>query len=106
MGAQLKATLAIVTHGELVLGPLVACALEVAERAGRESVVLTGAVFRTSFCSGVGPKRSRRGHRVLSGQIPCNDGGIAAGQASIAARFAQCPGAARICLFGTLFLES
>jgi hydrogenase maturation protein HypF len=67
---------------------LVALALDVAERAGRECVVLSGGCFQNRWlATHLTSALERQGHRVLTGgQIPCNDGGISAGQAHVVAR--------------------
>jgi hydrogenase maturation protein HypF len=67
---------------------LVAFAVEIASRAGRENVVLGGGCFQNRLlASAVRSRLEARGHRVFgAGQIPCNDGGISAGQAFVAAR--------------------
>jgi hydrogenase maturation protein HypF len=62
--------------------------LEIARRAGLERVVLTGGVFQNAFLT----ERAcalleRGGFKVYTHQrLPCNDGGLSAGQAYIAAR--------------------
>jgi hydrogenase maturation protein HypF len=63
--------------------PLVAFALEIAERAERADVVLSGGCFQNRLLrTSLAEKLRARGHRVhVAREIPCNDGGISAGQA-------------------------
>jgi hydrogenase maturation protein HypF len=62
---------------------LVAFALEIAERAERADVVLSGGCFQNRLLrTSLAEKLGARGHRVhVAREIPCNDGGISAGQA-------------------------
>ncbi|HAH05297.1 MAG TPA: carbamoyltransferase HypF [Elusimicrobia bacterium] len=62
--------------------------LEVARRAGLERVVLTGGVFQNALLSErAAALLERAGHKVYTHQrLPCNDGGISAGQAFLASR--------------------
>ncbi|HMJ13908.1 MAG TPA: carbamoyltransferase HypF [Polyangiaceae bacterium] len=70
---------------------LVASAVQVAERAAAEIVVLSGGCFQNHLLvTSLTAALESRGHRVFTGrQIPCNDGGVAAGQAYAAALRAQ-----------------
>ena len=65
---------------------LIAAAVRAAARAGVERVVLSGGCFQNRLlCSGLLQALEAAGHRVfLPGQVPCNDGGISAGQAHVA----------------------
>jgi hydrogenase maturation protein HypF len=65
---------------------LTAAAVRAAARAGLPRVVLSGGCFQNRLLvSGLVQALEAAGHRVfLAGQIPCNDGGISAGQASVA----------------------
>ncbi|HET9957518.1 MAG TPA: carbamoyltransferase HypF [Polyangiaceae bacterium] len=65
---------------------LVNFGLELARRADRETIVLSGGCFHNRFLRGELTRRLRRaGHRVLLPQrVPGNDGGIALGQLWIA----------------------
>jgi hydrogenase maturation protein HypF len=66
---------------------LVDAALKTAERVALSDVVLTGGCFQNLLLlESLGSALRARGHRVhLAGQIPPNDGGIAAGQVAVAA---------------------
>jgi hydrogenase maturation protein HypF len=66
---------------------LIDLAVRVAEHAAREHVVLSGGCFQNRFLAFTLARELRaRGHRVATArEIPCNDGGLAAGQAFIAA---------------------
>jgi hydrogenase maturation protein HypF len=65
---------------------LVAAAVRAAERAALADVVLTGGCFQNLvLLEQLSTALEARGHRVHSaGQIPPNDGGIAAGQVAVA----------------------
>jgi len=69
-------------------GAVVGFAVDVAFRAGREHVVLGGGCFQNRLLAhAVRSELEARGHRVYgAGRIPCNDGGISAGQAYVAAQ--------------------
>lgn len=66
---------------------LVAFALDIAERAQRENVVLSGGCFQNRLLrSALAARLRERGHRpFVAREIPCNDGGISAGQAYVVA---------------------
>ena len=66
---------------------LVAAAVRVVERAGLQRVALSGGCFQNQLLLGsLTEALLARGHVVYTaGQIPPNDGGIAAGQAAVAA---------------------
>jgi hydrogenase maturation protein HypF len=65
---------------------LISAAVRTAERAALSDVVLTGGCFQNLLLlEGLSGALEARGHRVhLAGQIPPNDGGVAAGQIAIA----------------------
>jgi hydrogenase maturation protein HypF len=66
---------------------LVAAAVAVAERAGEERVALTGGCFQNRMLAeGLAAALRGRGHRpLLHRRVPPNDGGLALGQAAVAA---------------------
>jgi hydrogenase maturation protein HypF len=66
---------------------LVALGVELAERAGSASVVLTGGCFQNRLLhEGLVARLSRAGHSVYTARaVPPNDGGIAVGQIFVAA---------------------
>jgi hydrogenase maturation protein HypF len=73
-------------HNGLVDATVTACA-RAAARAGTEVVVLSGGVFQNRLLlEGCHAGLVARGLRVLAPErLPCNDGGIAYGQAAVAA---------------------
>ncbi|WCB95113.1 Carbamoyltransferase HypF [Baekduia alba] len=74
------------THNALAVATAEACA-RAAGRAGTDMVVLSGGVFQNRLLlEGCHADLTRRGLRVLHPErLPCNDGGIAFGQAAVAA---------------------
>ncbi|HEY4157913.1 MAG TPA: carbamoyltransferase HypF, partial [Polyangiaceae bacterium] len=66
---------------------LVAAAVRVASKVGLHNVALTGGCFQNGLLSAELTRAlEARGHTVYgAAQVPCNDGGISAGQAAIAA---------------------
>lgn len=70
---------------------LVEHAVEVARRVDLERIVLSGGCFQNALLSGMLRTRLEAcGFRVFAGrQVPCNDAGISAGQATLAARLVE-----------------